>query len=183
MLDLSTLAVLATTTSTLSVLRPSAAHHYRALGQGDASSGAYCPWDELCTTDLHLEWRELSHGRVGEYEHATRTIRLDPRMGETQRRAVLCHELRHAAAGDIPQRSSRRNAAQEARADDAAARLLIDVEDLGEAMRELDDTDAVAAMLDVPSDVLINRLLGLLPVERAYLRVRLLAAAQRVQAG
>lgn len=135
----------------------------------------YSPWADLAgRPDLTLEWRELV-GRVGEYLHAERLIRLDPRMPRRQARAVLAHELRHADAGDTHTMCARVNLRQEQRADREAARLLIDVRDLGEAMAHHGQAhrSAIAVELRVSDRLLGVRLAGLHPSERHYLTRRL----------
>lgn len=149
------------------------------MGSADSAviRNRYSPWHELAESDLILEWTIFPDGagRVGEYDHETRTIRLDRRMLLRQARCVLCHELRHAEAGDVLTDCSRQNARQEAAADDAAARLLIDLEDLGDALRLFETTDpvALAVELNVAVDVVETRLRGLHPAEADRLRLRL----------
>jgi Zn-dependent peptidase ImmA (M78 family) len=134
----------------------------------------YSPWGELALVpDLTLEWRVL-RGRLGEYVHHTRTIRLDPRLPRRQQRAVLCHELRHAEVNDVATVCGRANLRQEQRADRLAARLLIDVRDLGEALALHEEHVSAAAVELRVSDALLRvRLDGLHPSERHFLRRRL----------
>ncbi|HXH77279.1 ImmA/IrrE family metallo-endopeptidase [Nocardioides sp.] len=134
----------------------------------------YSPWGELALrADLSLEWGHLV-GRMGEYLHHERTIRLDARMPRRQARAVLAHELQHAAAGDEVTHCDRTNLRQEQRADRLAARLLIDVRDLGDAMMlHARHHSATAVELRVSDRLLAVRLDDLHPSERGYLRGRL----------
>lgn len=131
----------------------------------------YSPWGELSSLpDLRLEWREM-HGRLGEYLHSDRCIRLDPRMPRRQQRSVLCHELRHAEHGDHLTVCDRVNLRQEQRADREAARLLIDVRDLARALIVHDQhRSATAVELRVSDAMLGVRLANLHPAERHYLR-------------
>ena len=134
----------------------------------------YSPWAELAATpDLVLEWEPM-HGRVGEYVHAHRLIRLDPRMPRRQARAVLCHELRHAEFGHTSTTCGRVNLRQEQYADQEAARLLIDVRDLADAMvLHGQHISATAVELRVSDRLLRVRLHRLHPSERHYLTRRL----------
>lgn len=73
-----------------------------------------------------IEYRELRHGRDGQYLHDRRTITLRPGMHSRLHRSVLAHELGHAAWGDVPSRFGPVNAKQERRAEEWAALRLID---------------------------------------------------------
>lgn len=130
----------------------------------------YSPWDELVAqSDLELRWREM-HDRVGQYEHSLRRITLDPRMPKRQRRSVLCHELRHAEAGDTHTTCDRTNLRQEQAADQRAARLMVDVRDLARAMVVHDcHHSAVAVELHVSDRLLGVRLQHLHPSERHWI--------------
>lgn len=134
----------------------------------------YSPWAELSTlSDLTLEWRHLT-GRVGEYLHRERKIHLDPRAPRRQLRSVLCHELRHAEAGDRLTHCGRVNLRQEQAADQKAARLMIDVRDLGDAMvLHANHLSAIAVELRVSDALLRVRRDHLHPSEKSYLRQRL----------
>lgn len=135
---------------------------------------AYSPWDELVARpDLELRWREM-HDRVGQYEHGLRRITLDPRMPRRQIRSVLCHELRHAEAGDEHTACTRTNLRQEQAADQRAARMLVDVRDLARAMVIHDcHHSAVAVELHVSDRLLGVRLDHLHPSERHWISSQL----------
>lgn len=130
----------------------------------------YSPWAELAALP-HLELRREppSRGALGEYVHRQHLIRLHPSLTRRQARSVLCHELRHAEAGDVGM-----TLRQEFMADTRAARLLIDVHDLAEAMVLHDQhRSAVAVELHVALDVVNTRLKHLHRREWEYLRARL----------
>lgn len=135
----------------------------------------YSPWAELRDLpDIELVWRPLV-GRVGEYLHAARRITLDPRMPRHQARSVLCHELRHAEAGDEHVDCRRLLARQERSADRIASRLLIDVHDLADALViHGEHVPAVATELRVSHKMVRVRttLANLHPAELHYLRQR-----------
>lgn len=131
----------------------------------------YSPWVELRgLPQLTLEWALLAPGRLGEYVHAQRLIRLRPGMPRHQTRCVLAHELRHHHYGDVWPAM----AWQEKRADREAARLLIDIELLGDAaVIHANHFAAVARELRVTHPILRCRMDNLHPSERGYLRRRL----------
>lgn len=132
----------------------------------------YSPWEELASLP-HIELRRERIGwdRLGEYVHHLSLIRLDPRMCRRQARSVLCHELRHVEFEDVHTSCGRLNRRQETRADAAAARLLVDVRDLADAMRVHEQfVPAVAVELRVSIDIVKVRLERLHPSERHLLR-------------
>lgn len=132
---------------------------------------AYSPWDELAAhgDGLDLEWREM-RGRAGQYRHDLRRITLDPRMPRRQIRSVLCHELRHAEAGDEHTACSRTNLRQEQVADQRAARLMVDVRDLARALVIHECHHSAAAVELRVSDRLLGvRLDHLHPSERHWI--------------
>lgn len=134
----------------------------------------YSPWAELASTKLELIWRELPARRLGEYHHERGVIVLDPAMPRRQARSVLCHELRHHEYSDVGLACSIANSKQEVRANREAARLLIDVQDLGDALVLHDHNQAaVAVELRVSAAILAARLRHLHPSEIHYLRRRL----------
>ncbi|CAH0181911.1 hypothetical protein SRABI76_01553 [Microbacterium oxydans] len=62
---------------------------------------------------------------LGGYDHASRSIRLDPGMSARTRRSVLAHELGHATLGHTVTTHAALRRRQERQADAWAARLLI----------------------------------------------------------
>lgn len=134
----------------------------------------YSAWHELATrSDIDLRWQKMAD-RVGQYEHHLRRITLDPRMPRRQMRSVLCHELRHAEAGDEHTICGRTNLRQEQSADQRAARLLVDVRDLAKAMiiHECHHS-AVAVELRVSDRLLGVRLDHLHPSEHHWINGQL----------
>lgn len=134
----------------------------------------YSPWAELTgLPHIRLEWVQLTGRRLGEYVRHLGLIRLDPRMPRRQARSVLCHELRHVEYGDVGTTCTKAEAWQEKRADTHAARLLIDVRDLADALVLHDHHQgAVAVELRVSAVMLATRLRHLHPAETHYLRRR-----------
>lgn len=135
----------------------------------------YSPWEELAGLP-HIELRRepLEGGRLGEYVHHLSLIRLDPRMPRRQARSVLCHELMHVRYGDVRTFCDQVNRWQELRADHEAARLLIDIHDLADALLvHSQHLPAVAIALRVSIDLLEVRLKRLHPSERHLITRRL----------
>lgn len=69
-------------------------------------------------------------GDKGYYDDATRTISTRRGLSIAQYRSTLAHELGHAHYGDVRVRDPVRHAKQERRADQWAARLLLDEVDV-----------------------------------------------------
>lgn len=133
----------------------------------------YSPWSELSQLNLELTWRPLPARRLGEYHRDSGLIVLDPAMPRRQARSVLCHELRHHEFGDVGTACVADNRKQEVRADKQAARLLIDIRDLAEAIVTHDHHQgAVAVDLRVSAVMLATRLRHLHPSEVHFLRRR-----------
>lgn len=135
----------------------------------------YSPWEELASLP-HLELRRepIGFGRLGEYIHHLSLIRLEPTMPRRQARAVLCHELRHHEFGDLATTCGQTTRWQEARADAGAARLLIDVNDLADALLVHEQNlQAAAVALRVSCHMVEIRLHRLHPAERHLLTRRL----------
>lgn len=134
----------------------------------------YSPWVDLATrVHLTLIWKPLI-GRVGEYLHLEQRITLDPRMTRRQARSVLAHELVHAEHADVVTMCNAVNLRQEQAADRIAARRLIDISDLGDAMLACENhLSAMAVELRVSDALLRVRRDNLNNTERLYLRRRL----------
>lgn len=88
------------------------------------------------------------------------------------RRSTLAHELVHVEARDVVRGGVWRDVHEdrmEARADEIAARNLIRISDLIDAMCETSDYDAAAEALGVDVDLLLARLRTLTDAERWHL--------------
>lgn len=137
-----------------------------ALGSG----AMYHPWRALRDlTDWTLHWRPM-HGRLGLTNWGDRTITLHPDQDQAQRRSTLAHELQHVARGPVPAFYCPR---EERAVDEAAARLLIGIRELGEALAWSHDLSEIAAELWVDEEMVRSRLAHLHPAELHYLRRRL----------
>ena len=94
-----------------------------------------------------------------------RVITLDPILTQTQRRCTLAHEIEHAKAGHVgPQ-----PAAIERAVELAAARRLIELADLADALRWTRDLHELAEVLWVDASILAARLDALTDDERQQL--------------
>lgn len=130
------------------------------------------PWRRLrALADWLLRW-ECLPDELGRVDWAHRTITMDPRQGQAERRSTIAHELEHIRLGpppDVPVLIAR----DEERVNRAAARRLIPIRALGDALAWSQCPHEVAAELWVDRATVEARLRGLHPSERAYLRRRL----------
>lgn len=135
--------------------------------------GMHHPWRDLRSlTDWTLVMAELPDGVLGRTDWSTRTITLNIRMLQAQRRSTVCHEIEHVRRGPAhpdPVLTAREESAVE----QATARKMITIEALGEAMAWSDDIHEVAEDLWVDPALVETRLRHLHPSERHYLRRRL----------
>jgi Zn-dependent peptidase ImmA (M78 family) len=138
----------------------------------------YNPWSTLrALPHIELVITRLPKGQ-GWWLPADEAIVLDDRLGQAERRSVLEHELQHAAAGD--QRccgpdGGRQERRQERRADDLAARQLVSLDALAEALTWALCADEVAEALHVTVHVVRVRLHGLTQEEKDYIDGRVAA--------
>lgn len=128
----------------------------------------YDPWAHLAAqVDITLHWR---HQRpCGLYRHQTRTIALRRGLTQAQARCTLAHELIHAERGDVALTESALNARQELIVEREAARRLISLEALADAVRWSCHPADVAEVLHVDAGTLRARLAGLTEAERRVL--------------
>jgi hypothetical protein len=140
----------------------------------------YDPWQTL--TDLpHIELvvTRLPAGQ-GWWLPDVQGIALDDRLGQAERRAVLEHELQHAAAGDVCCRGlgpdgDRQARRQERRADERAARRLITLDELADALTWCLGYDELADHLHCDERTVRARIRSLTDVEKAYIERRIAA--------
>lgn len=137
--------------------------------------GRYSPWRHLRSlVHVRLDFTDdddLLDGAEARYYATVDRIIMDRRL-ETQRerRSVLTHELGHQARGDLPCGDDRLDERQECAVDQWAARQLIELPALADALKWSDDPDEVAECLWVTERLLWVRLNHLHPAERAWLR-------------
>lgn len=127
------------------------------------------PWRDLrALPEITLLWHD--GGRRGYYNFTRQEISLRRGMTQAQRRSTLQHELHHHYRGRYLRAILDR---EELACELAAARDLIDVRKLGEALAWSQDARIVAHELWVDVDLVRVRMDHLHPAERAYLRERL----------
>lgn len=120
-----------------------------------------------------MEWHDGEE--AGWYDFDTQTISLRRGMTQAERRSTLRHELEHHLRGFFTEEELDR---EEEVCELAAARDLIGVRELGEALAWSSSPSEVADELWVDEALLDVRLRHLHPAERAYLRSRLSGLAQ-----
>lgn len=129
------------------------------------------PWRLLRDlTTWTMLWEVPSSGARAEIHWPSQTITMHPRLLQAERRSVLAHELEHVARGPFPGWARER---EEETVNAAAARKLIDIRRLGEALAWSTDAHEVADELWVDVPTIEARLRHLHPAERHYLRRRL----------
>lgn len=139
----------------------------------------YSPWRHLRSlTDITLcftDDEQILDGAYAWYLHRLRAIVMDKRLTQVERRSVLVHEIGHVIRGDVPCGNDVLDCRQESLVDQWAARKLITLDALIDALRWSDDPAEVADCLWVTEDLLEVRLAHLHPSERAYVKRHLSA--------
>lgn len=129
------------------------------------------PWRVLRTlTGWTLLWRRPASGARAETVWSDQTIEMDPSLLQAERRSVLAHELEHVARGPFPRWATGR---EEAIVSEMAARKLIGIDDLADALAWSLDPHEVAHDLWVDIPLLRSRVQHLTDIERRHLRERL----------
>lgn len=129
------------------------------------------PWRELRRlSNWLLTFTHLPPGVRAECHWPRRLILMGSRLLQAERRSALAHELEHLRRGPFPRRMRPR---EERAVNAAAARKLIRLHDLGEALAWADHPAEVADELWVDVPTVHARLAGLTDDEPAYLARRL----------
>lgn len=128
------------------------------------------PWRHLREyAAIELHWADMDH-QMGVIEFAGPTITLTTGMTQAERRSTLTHELVHYERGPChPDHTTR----EEAAVDREAAKRLIGIRELGEALAWSTDATEIAEELWVDVATIKARMTYLHPAERAYLKRRL----------
>lgn len=142
---------------------------------------AYDPWAHLrALPHVALRWtrddHELADALAWWYPDAGEIV-MDDRQPQAERRCTLAHELVHAERGDEPCASRVLELRQERAVDREAARRLIDLRALADALAWTHDVAEAADELWVDVATLRTRLADLDDCERAYVRRRLAGSA------
>lgn len=128
----------------------------------------YDPWAHLSAQDdIRLYWRHQKP--CGQYHHPDRSIFLRHGLNHAQGRSTLAHELVHAERGDVSLSEAALNARQELIVEREAARRLISLQALADAVRWSCHPAEVAEALAVDLGTLQTRLAWLTEDERALL--------------
>ena len=131
------------------------------------------PWHEFHTfSDWALRWARLPSDLLGVTDFHARTVTLDSRLLQAERRCTMAHEVEHIRRGPMPS-DPVLAAREEAAVDRAAARKLIGIDELGEALAWAGTLAEAAQQLWVDEDTLVARLRHLHPAEVHYLHRRL----------
>lgn len=130
----------------------------------------YHPWRRLrALTDIQVMWWRVP-GTLGLTNGVDRIV-LNPDQSQVERRCTLAHELAHIELGH----RGGCVAKHESQARRLAARRLIKVEHLADALLWSQNRHEVAEVLWVDVDTLDTRLAHLHPAERHYITQRLAA--------
>ncbi|MBB1494112.1 ImmA/IrrE family metallo-endopeptidase [Propioniciclava sp. MC1595] len=133
----------------------------------------YHPWRHFRSfAHWDLAWAHLPVSIVGLTDFGHERVTLDPRQTHAERRSTIAHEVAHIERGPAP-RGWWWQQREEAVVDQLAARRLIGIRDLGEALAWSTDAHEVADELWVDVPTLEARLRHLHPSDRHYLRRRL----------
>ncbi len=125
------------------------------------------PWRALrAQSDITVEWRRLALDQYA-VTNGTNRIWMDPDQSQVERRCTLAHELAHIELGHTDGCVAREDRA----VDLLAARRLVEMPDLLDALRWADDLPTVADELWVDEPTLMARLDGLTAGERAQIVV------------
>lgn len=139
----------------------------------------YSPWAHVHRLpDVLVVLDDLEHADAY-WEPDERVILLDRRLGQAERRCRLAHELAHLEAGDElcahgPD-AHRLGGRQERRADALAARRLIPLDDLADALAWALHVGEVAEHLHVDGRTVRARLRSLTDAEKDYIERRIAA--------
>ncbi len=140
-------------------------------------SERYSPWAHVQGLgDVVVAYDDLEHADAY-WEPEQRVILLDRHLNQRERRACLAHELAHVdrgdeGCGDGPD-GGRLLVRQERAATQLAARRLIGLDELADALAWSLDADEAAELLHVDERTARARLDGLTDAEKAYIDRRL----------
>lgn len=139
-------------------------------GATPSLAGMHHPWRAFrALVDWTLHWRPLPDGLLGYTDFTARSVVLDTRLTQVERRCTIAHETEHILRGPA---HPRHRARDERAVDDAAARKLIPLEALAEALVWSYDDHELAEELWVDLATVRARLKGLTDEETALLNER-----------
>lgn len=127
--------------------------------------GQFHPWRALDQRpEVTVVFGDPGPGALGSVDYETQTITLDPDLLQGELRTTLTHELIHLERGPVAAGGGPR---EEAAVELEAARRLIDIRQLVEAIGWTDDLDELAFELGVDAAAVRVRLRHLADSERA----------------
>lgn len=136
------------------------------------------PWAILRhLADWELRWEDLPSGTWGDTCHRRKRITLKKGLDQAERRSTLTHELFHVFGGP-----DTTGPWHEDRIDREAARLLVSLRDLADALIWAADDVQLAELLWVDLPTVRCRLANLTEAETAYINRRLDAAERHFPA-
>lgn len=137
-------------------------------------SSTWHPWRHLRHHHPHLEVRfaDLPDGLLGYTDLSAGVIVLDRSLTQVERRCTVTHELEHVHRGPVPLDPALA-AREEAIVDEIAARRLVSLRDLIEALLWSDSEHEVADELWIDVPTLRTRVARLAEDERAAIEDRL----------
>jgi Zn-dependent peptidase ImmA (M78 family) len=117
----------------------------------------YHPWRHLDGLGLDVAYADLG-GDAGCWDPDNELIWLDKQLTQAERRSTLAHELVHAERGDEPCITGWHERHQERPVEREAARRLIELDDLMDALAYCMSLDEVAVELHVDRAILDARI-------------------------
>jgi hypothetical protein len=141
------------------------------------SRGIWHPWRHLRHHHPHINVRfaDLPEGLLGYTDHARGEVVLDRSLTQVERRCTLTHELEHVHRGPVPLDPCLADR-EEAVVDGIAARRLVSLRELIEALLLSNHEHDVADELWVDVPTLRTRIAGLADAERAAIEDRLISS-------
>lgn len=137
----------------------------------------YHPWGAFrALTEFTLNFGLLPDGKLGLTNFTDRTVTLAHGLSQAERRSTIAHEVEHILRGYPSCGAEREECLVELR----AARKLIGLHELGEAMAWSSDLEVIADELWVDVEMLLTRLENLHMTEKGYLQRRLAAVGHDV---
>lgn len=134
------------------------------------------PWRQIASLPgVRVQVAELEDDCWGYYDPDQNVIWLDSRLSQAERRCTLVHEQIHAERGDEPCHSGWHEAKQERIVDRLAARRLIHLAAMADALAWAENEWEIADVLWVDVATVRARLDDLSEYERAYIDVRIAA--------
>jgi hypothetical protein len=133
----------------------------------------YDPWHALADFDqARVVYAELPPRRRGEVDFRTQTITLHRMLDPTTQRCTLAHELVHLERGPVMLFAAPR---EERTVAAIAARRLVGIDELAEALRWSQDERSIADELAVDVRTVRVRMRSLDDAEREFLSARVAA--------